>query len=103
MPGWQGSNRKSRLPKDWPQTRKRILARDGYRCTWRADGVRCSEKASDVDHIERGDNHDDSNLRSLCGPHHRRKSSSEGGSAYRRPSRYNVKRPAAQHPGLIRR
>lgn len=102
MPNWEGSTRKSRLPKDWPQIRKRILHRDGYRCTWIVDGARCAEKATDVDHIKRGDDHGDHNLRSLCGPHHRSKSSREGGSAPRRPSRYRVARPAEAHPGIIR-
>jgi len=101
MPGWQGSTRRSRLPKEWPDIRKRIFARDGGRCTWLADGVRCSAPATDVDHIVRGDNHDDHNLRSLCRAHHAAKSSSEGGRARRRRNRYRVDRPKEQHPGLI--
>jgi 5-methylcytosine-specific restriction enzyme A len=105
MPGWEGSTRKSRLPANWQsQIRPRILARDGFRCTWLESGVRCAAKATDVDHIRPGDNHSDANLRSLCGPHHRRKSSSEGGRAPRRVSRkYGVKRPEEAHPGLRRR
>lgn len=100
MPNWEGSTRKERLPKDWPVIRKRILARDGYRCMWLDDGRPCGAPANQVDHIRRGDNHDDSNLRALCGPHHLRKSGSEGGRAFRRVTRYNVKRPAEPHPGL---
>lgn len=100
MPGWQGSTRKSRLPSDWPQIRKRILARDGGRCTWIIDGARCPMPATDVDHIIAGDNHDDSNLRSLCKSHHAKKSSAEGGRARRRQNRYRIERPNEQHPGL---
>lgn len=101
MPGWEGSTRKGRLPRDWYSIRKRILARDNFKCTMIENGQRCNLPASDVDHIVRGDNHDDANLRSLCKGHHHRKSSSEGGSAPRRVSRkYSVKRPPEKHPGI---
>jgi 5-methylcytosine-specific restriction protein A len=100
VPGWQGSTRKERLPPDWAQIRKRILARDNYRCTWVERGEQCPATATDVDHRKPGDDHTESNLRSLCHPHHQRKSSGEGGRAYRRVTKYNVKRPAEQHPGL---
>ena len=101
MPSWEGSTRKARLPRDWYTIRKRILARDGQRCTMVENGQRCNLPASDVDHIERGDNHADANLRSLCKGHHHKKSSSEGGKAPRRASRkYSVTRPPEKHPGI---
>jgi hypothetical protein len=37
--------------------------------------------ASDVDHIEHGDNHNPSNLQALCRFHHARKSAREGAQA----------------------
>ncbi|MEU7177038.1 MULTISPECIES: HNH endonuclease [Streptomyces] len=37
--------------------------------------------ATDVDHIEPGDNHDAENLQSLCRHHHARKSAREGANA----------------------
>ena len=78
------SARAARLPKEWPIIRLRILRRDGGRCTAvDVGGVRCSAFATDVDHIERGDNHADSNLRSLCGGHHRAKTAREGNEAMR--------------------
>jgi 5-methylcytosine-specific restriction protein A len=84
MPGWNNSDRNSRLPDNWKSIRARILRRDGYQCTAIRDdgeGLRCPEPATDVDHIRPGDDHRDTNLRSLCDWHHRRKSSSEGGRA----------------------
>lgn len=98
MPGWQNSDRRSRLPRDWPVRRRRILARDGGMCTWTREdtGRRCGHPATDVDHVEPGDDHRDSNLTSLCGWHHKRKSSSEGGAANAR--RHQA--PARKHPGI---
>lgn len=102
MPGWRDSARKTRLPPGWAAIRDRILARDQHRCTWVDHGQRCGAPATDVDHIRPGDDHSDANLRSLCGPHHRAKSSSEGGraSAKRRAKRAREPEP---HPGLIKR
>lgn len=101
MPNWEGSTRKQRLPREWSSIRKRILARDYYRCTMKANGYRCNLPATDVDHIVRGDDHSDANLRSLCKEHHHKKSSSEGGKAPRRSSRkYSVTRPEEEHPGI---
>ncbi|GGM39456.1 hypothetical protein GCM10012275_07910 [Longimycelium tulufanense] len=83
MPHWNRSNRKARLPADWPARRAFVLARDLNHCQWiRGDtGTPCGHPATDVDHIRRGDNHGVSNLRALCRYHHARKSSREGGRA----------------------
>jgi 5-methylcytosine-specific restriction protein A len=98
MPGWTGSDRHDRLPPDWARRRARVLARDGRQCTHtRADtGLRCSAIATDVDHVEPGDDHSDSNLTSLCHHHHLRKSGAEGGRASRQPT---TKRRT--HPGIL--
>jgi 5-methylcytosine-specific restriction endonuclease McrA len=100
MPGWYGSTRRVRLPKDWPLIRARILARDGHACTWDDSGRRCGAPATDVDHIVPNDDHSDANLRALCRAHHQIKSSAEGGRAAqaRRPKRT---RPREAHPGLL--
>lgn len=99
---WSTSRRKEQLPSDWETRRKRILRRDGYRCTAeRADtGERCNERANQVDHVDQSRNwdHSDGNLTSLCEHHHAVKSSSEGGRA--NAARYRKKKP--RHPGLIR-
>ena len=105
VPQWAGSDRRSRLPANWSAIRKRVLRRDGYRCTFRDpdDRERCAESATDVDHILPGDDHRESNLRSLCGFHHRKKSSSEGGmaqAAKRREIDSRFRR-REEHPGAL--
>lgn len=104
MAGWAGSDRRSRLPNDWPKRRNQVLKRDGKRCTHLDDrGIRCPEIATEVDHIVAGDNHDLSNLRSLCTYHHLKKSGSEGGSAFAAVKRRNAQKfkRIEQHPGLL--
>lgn len=96
--GWETSNRHADLPPDWRRLRRLILERDEHRCTWLTDGERCTEPATDVDHIMRGDDHQPTNLRALCHWHHARKSASEGNAARRR---FNARRPADPHPGLM--
>lgn len=90
--------RRNPLPPGWYRTRNRILKRDGHRCTWiRQDstGGRCPEKATDVDHIDPLGGEADPNLTSLCGYHHRLKTSSEGG----RGSQGGRAKPVKKHPG----
>lgn len=108
MPGWKGSTRKSRLPKDWPRRRNHVLKRDGYQCTaTQIDGARCRAKATDVDHIiadSEGGSDEYENLTSLCGWHHLRKSSSEGGAASaatRKKRQQMILRQPERHPGML--
>lgn len=76
---WENSDRHDRLPSDWAKRRRVVLERCGYRCEWDlGGGVRCGERATDVDHIRRGDDHSFANLRGLCSAHHARKSAGEG-------------------------
>lgn len=102
---WEGSDRRSRLPSDWPKVRKRILRRDRHRCVAiEQDGQPCGELATDVDHVRPGDDHSDENLQSLCSWHHKQKSASEGqrASAARRAeidSRFRWS--GEEHPGLL--
>ncbi|WSJ69057.1 HNH endonuclease [Kitasatospora sp. NBC_01302] len=101
---WTTSDRRLRLPPNWPQIRRRVLARDGHRCTATDHyGVRCPEAATDVDHIRPGDDHREANLRSLCGWHHRVKSSREGAAAKAAARRRHDRRfrRAEDHPGLL--
>lgn len=108
MPGWAGSDRRQELPDDWERRRKRVLARDGYRCTERlthptGDTERCPSPATDVDHIRPGGDHSYGNLRALCSWHHQKKSSAEGGIAravQRRRTRQRFRR-VETHPGLL--
>jgi len=97
--GWETSNRLSRLPRDWQARRLRALVRDGYRCQHRdaERGLLCARRATDVDHVERGDDHDLANLRSLCSWHHGQKSGREGAAA-RAERDLPRRRPAEVHP-----
>ena len=97
---WDTSNRRERLPADWQRRRTRILRRDGYRCQAHDSvGNLCGEYANQVDHIQRGDNHSEENLQSLCRWHHARKSSAEGRAAQRARLRRN--RDPEPHPGML--
>lgn len=101
---WEGSTRKETLPPDWERRRQAVFARDGNRCVIiKQNGKRCWDAATDCDHIGDRDNHELSNLRSLCSWHHARRSGSQGGSASAkaRRERPSLKRPPEQHPGLI--
>lgn len=105
MPRWQNTDRRDRLPPDWEsKIRPKILRRDGRMCQWKfSDGTLCLDRANQVDHIKRGDDHRDSNLQSLCERHHAQKSSSEGGAAravQRRKMAARFRR-VEEHPGLI--
>jgi 5-methylcytosine-specific restriction protein A len=97
---WDTSDRRERLPDDWPKRRIRTLRRDGYRCRARDSvGVLCNAPANQVDHIDPEGGDGDDNLRSLCRWHHSRKSSAEGAAARRpRPRRERVPEP---HPGML--
>ncbi|MER7922194.1 HNH endonuclease [Streptomyces sp. NPDC096057] len=97
---WQNSTRRARLPRNWPLLRRRVLHRDGYVCQARfSEGQLCGAPATDVDHIEAGDNHSMANLRALCAWCHKQKSSSEGGTAAAL-TRVRTERPKPTHPAL---
>lgn len=94
---WDTSDRRERLPDDWPAIRATVLERDKGVC------YECGRPGADsVDHKERGDDHSMANLAAMhmnVWPYcHRRKSSSEGGIA--RAARR--RRPTEPHPGVIR-
>lgn len=95
---WQGSNRKERLPTNWQELRRTVIARAAGRCQApMRDGTRCSDAGIDVDHVIAGDDHSLDNLQLLCRWHHAKKSAREGSLS--RP-RYSEKRPQEPHPGL---
>lgn len=102
MSGWQGSDRKERLPADWPKLVRQVKNRDGWQCTKRLpSGKRCPRGRAtghrlQVDHKVRGDDHSLKNLRSLCEEHHGQKSSQEGNDAQRLPPTTKRTDP---HPG----
>lgn len=80
------STRKETLPTGWRDLRASILVRDG-RCLCqgcpRCTGQPCGRPPTDADHIGDRDDHTPANLRALCSPCHRHRSSSQGGRAPR--------------------
>lgn len=107
--------RRRELPPDWSTLRRRVLRRDGWRCTWIVDGSRCPAWATDVDHI--GDRHDHRllNLRALCQYHHSRRTIAQSVAARQakataraivglpptpRRARTTTNRIPESHPGL---
>jgi 5-methylcytosine-specific restriction protein A len=97
---WDGSDRRSRLPADWPkrvaQTRRRAEGRCEHRYS---DGSRCTSAGSECDHRVRGDDHSLDNLQWLCTPHHRDKTQREAAAARAAAPRPTRARPREPHPG----
>lgn len=95
---WAGSQRRHRLPANWHLNYRLPVLNDAdWICELRIDGV-CVGTASEVDHINRGDDHSRSNLRAVCRRCHAKKSSAEG-HARKRELRALRKRPQERHPG----
>lgn len=97
---WAGSTRKTRLPDNWPHLRRETLARCGGQCEVVENGLRCTKRASDVDHIinnASGGTDELDNLQGLCPRHHLRKSSAEGHRT-QASIRASKKRPAEENP-----
>ena len=93
--GWTSASspRKAGLPADWPSRRVRVLQRDRFICR------RCGAAATDVDHIDGGDDHSLGNLQALCHSCHMKKTGAAGGTAPRR--RRRLHREPGRHPGLL--
>lgn len=90
--GWGSSTRRQRLPKDWPEIRRRILWRDSGICHV------CHEPGADqVDHVVAGDDHREMNLASI----HQRPCHLAKTIAEREGRRPRAKRAPEPHPGLI--
>lgn len=101
---WEGSTRRQRLPDDWPKRRNAALKAANGKCEARmSGGRRCGWKATDVDHIEAGDDHSPANLQAICSWHHGRKSSGEGNAAKaaKRQQTADKFRRTEEHPGLL--
>jgi 5-methylcytosine-specific restriction protein A len=72
---WQGSTRRSRLPKDWPSKRQQVINEEPV-CRI------CSNALTvEVDHIVNNDDHSRRNLQGLCVRCHRHKTAREGQAA----------------------
>lgn len=100
---WETSDRRARLPSDWPKLVAQVKKRDGGRCTWKLpSGARCPRVGTDVDHRVPGDNHDLRNLQLLCSHHHGKKTAREAWAGRSKRGKA-TKRPPEAHPGIIRR
>lgn len=97
---WDDSDRKSRLPDNWPDLVRQVRERAGGRCEWLLPktGARCPRRGSDCDHKVPGDNHALWNLQWLCKYHHGKKSSQEGLAARRSYAKPKPRRQE-RHPG----
>lgn len=103
MSGWNGSDRRSRLPKDWPERVKAVKDRAGGRCQARLprSGKRCPRPGTECDHIVENDDHRLENLQWLCHEHHEQKTIAHAiRSKYRRRRARAPKRAEERHPGL---
>lgn len=98
MPWGSQSGRTAPLPPDWQRLRKAQLEADGYRCRYVSPdtGQRCTAPATDVDHAEAAEDHE--NLRSLCWWHHAKRTGRQGATS---PRRARAARPQERHPGLV--
>ena len=94
MPGWSGSNRRQRLPKDWPQRRAAAKAKADGMCQAKIHEPDCNGIGSECDHVIAGDNHALNNLQWLSKPCHAAKT-------LREAQWHNVGRirPPEPHPG----
>lgn len=95
---WSTSDRKQRLPDNWPAIRKQVKARAKGRCQATTHAKGCGGWGSDADHITPGDNHHPDNLQWLSGPCHRAKTARESAARNAQRKRDRI-RPTEQHPG----
>lgn len=96
---WHTSDRRSRLPDDWPQLRSQVRKRAGNQCEWVLEGGRrCPTPGSDCDHVIPGDDHSMGNLQWLCYPHHKVKTTQDNARAQALRLALRV-RPTPPHPG----
>lgn len=98
----QQSRRTEPLPKNWAKLREAQLERDGFQCVWiLPSGTRCPSPAVDVDHY--GEAWEHHKLRSLCEPHHDKRTQRQAAEARRRKQMpvTPVRRPREQHPPYL--
>lgn len=93
------TNRAQQLPNDWNKRRQAALERAQHQCeVTMQNGERCPETTRlEVDHLERGNNHELSNLGVKCNWHHTRKTQQEA----RQAKKLNKKPSPGRHPGEV--
>lgn len=110
-----GSWRRRPLPPNWEELRKACFERDGGLCQWvlttaerqsyrgYRGNLLCGMPGNQCDHINPDGPDELWNLQTLCAPHHKVKSSAEGGlaaGAVRKRIAAAKVRPSKPHPGL---
>lgn len=90
--GWESSDRRSRLPRDWPKRRAAVKRRARGRCEYANHVPECDGVGTDCDHIVSGDDHSLGNLQWLSGPCHAHKTNADKQAWKRQPE---------PHPGLL--
>ena len=97
---WDTSDRRQRLPADWPAIRRAVKRRAIGQCQATNHHPDCNGIGTDADHIRQGDNHSLDNLQWLSGPCHWAKTKAE--NAARNKANAALKRkPQEPHPGRI--
>lgn len=113
---WTTSDRRQRLPTNWNKLRKQVLAKANYKCAGLDPAITppptsrevqrgarrwhhptCTMRATDVDHINAGDNHELSNLQALSHACHTAKTTHENAAAKAR-IRATATREQPPHP-----
>ena len=97
---WQGSTRRTRLPKNWPQIVREVKRRARGRCEATRHHPHCTGDWTDVDHINGDDDHRLEALQLLSIACHKAKTARE--NAERNRARTAARTRPEQHPGAIR-
>lgn len=97
---WTTSDRRTRLPDDWPVRRGRVKSRAKDRCEARTHARGCDGIGTECDHIIANDDHSLANLQWLSAPCHKAKTTADNAAARRAREAMRV-RPSEAHPGTL--
>lgn len=97
---WSTSDRRHRLPPDWPALKAHTRKRAGNRCEAHHHHPRCDGTGQEADHITPGDDHTPDNLQWLNAHCHKFKTAAESAARNSQAAELR-KRPAEDHPGRL--
>lgn len=95
---WTTSDRRFRLPRNWPELKRKVKHRARGLCEAERHHPDCDGIGTDCDHVVQGDDHSLTNLQWLSAPCHRAKTNDEN-AARNRANAALRRRPTEQHPG----